>query len=161
MFTTLNTDKIYLRHYHYDIFELIDVVEGKVDTTQYGASIKISFVTNETGNISEAKIKIEPTVDAIAFDRTPNSIDVDKKTLERYTGLYDIKGTEIKVYVKNETLYVFVKGQPEYEQIATAKHQFAFKTLEGFKIEFIESEEGIMNEIKMIQPNGTFIAKRK
>ncbi|MGB3605710.1 serine hydrolase [Psychroserpens sp.] len=161
LFTTLNNDKIYLRHYHYDIFELIDVVEGKVDTTQYGASIKISFMTNETGDISEAKIKIEPTVDAIVFDRTPNSIDVDKKTLERYVGLYDIKGTEIKVYIKNETLYVFVKGQPEYEQIATAKHQFSFKALEGFKIEFLESEEGIMNEIKMIQPNGTFVAKRK
>jgi hypothetical protein len=78
-----------------------------------------------------------------------------------YTGQYDISGTEIKVYLKKKVLYLFVKGQPEYEQIPTAKHKFQFKSLEGFKIEFLESEDGSINEIKMIQPHGTFVAKRK
>ncbi|WP_040278156.1 serine hydrolase [Psychroserpens damuponensis] len=161
LFSKLNGNKIYLNHYHYDVFEMIDVSEGKVDTTQYGKSIKMTFLTNETGDISEGKIKIEPTVDAISFKRTPNTIDVDAKTLEMYTGTYDISGTEIKAYIKNDVLFLFVKGQPEYEQIATSKHKFSFKTLEGFKVEFLESEDGTIHAIKMFQPNGTFVANRK
>ena len=95
------------------------------------------------------------------FKRTPNTIDVDPKTLEKYTGSYDISGTEIKVYIKKDVLYLFVKGQPEYEQIATSKHKFSFKALEGFKVEFLESEDGLIEAIKMTQPNGTYVAKRK
>lgn len=161
LFTTINNDRIYLHHYHYDVFELVDATENKVDTSQYGKSIKATFVTNDTGDISGAKIKIEPAVDAAVFKRTPNTIDVDTETLEMYAGSYDISGTEIKVYTKKDVLYLFVKGQPEYEQIPTAKHKFSFKALEGFKIEFLEAEDGSIGEIKMIQPNGTFVAKRK
>jgi len=161
LFTIINKDKMYLTHYHYDVFELAEIIEGKVDTSSFGESIKVSFTTSDSGDISEAKIQIEPAVDAIRFKRTPSSVDVDMKTLEKYTGAYDIAGTEIKVYLKKETLYLFVKGQPEYEQIPTGKHKFSFKTLEGFKVEFLESEDGSVGEIKMIQPNGTFVAKRK
>nr|WP_321228463.1 serine hydrolase [uncultured Psychroserpens sp.] len=161
LFSKLNDDKTYLHHYHYDVYEIIDVSEGKVDTTQYGKSIKATFITNEGGDISGTKIKIEPTVDAIMFERTPNTIDVDPKTLEKYIGSYDISGTEIKVYIKKDVLYLFVKGQPEYEQIATSKHKFSFKALEGFKVEFLESEDGLIEAIKMTQPNGTYVAKRK
>ncbi|MEH6535787.1 MAG: serine hydrolase [Psychroserpens sp.] len=161
LFTTINTDKLYLHHYHYDVFELVDIIDNKVDTTQYGNSLKTTFITNDTGDISGAKTKIEPTVDAIVFKRTPNTIDVDTKTLEMYAGSYDVSGTEIKIYIKKDALYLFVKGQPEYEQIPTSKHKFSFKTMEGFKLEFLESEDGSITEIKMIQPNGTFVAKRK
>ncbi|WP_298894516.1 serine hydrolase [uncultured Psychroserpens sp.] len=161
LFTKVNSDKLYLHHYHYDTFELIDIIDGKIDTTEYGQSLKITFNTNDAGDISGAKLKIEPTVDAIVFKRTPNTIDVDSKTLELYTGEYDISGTGFKVYIKDEALYLFIKGQPEYELVPTAKHKFSFKTLEGFKIEFIESDDGKINELKAIQPNGTFTAKRK
>ncbi|MCK8479527.1 serine hydrolase [Psychroserpens algicola] len=161
LFSTINSDKIYLHHYHYDVFEMIDVVEGKVDTASYGKSIKITFATNDAGDISGAKLKIEPTLDALEFKRTPNSIDVDTKTLEQYTGEYDISGTTIKVFIKKEALHLFIKGQPEYELIATAEHKFSFKTLEGFKVEFIASDDGTITELKAIQPNGTFVAKRK
>lgn len=161
LFSELNGDKIYLHHFHYDVFELVDVVDKKVDTTEYGSAIKTTFITNDAGDISEAKIKIEPTIDPIVFKRTPNTIDVDSETLETYIGDYELAGTEIKVYTKKEVLYLFVKGQPEYELIATAKHKFSFKALEGFKVEFLESEDGTINELKAIQPNGTFVAKRK
>jgi len=72
-----------------------------------------------------------------------------------------LAGTEIKAYIKdNNVLYVFLKGQPEYALIPTATHKFNFKTLEVFKIEFVETE-GKITEVKFIQPNGTFVAKRK
>jgi len=161
LFTEFNGDPLYLHHYHYDTFELIDYIEKKVDTAAIGKSLKATFTTNEAGDIDYLKAKIEGLVDAIEFKRTPNTIDVDAKTLEQYIGSYDLAGTEIKAYIKDENvLYVFIKGQPEYALIPTAKHKFNFKTLEGFKIEFIEAD-GKINEVKFIQPNGTFLAKRK
>ncbi len=161
LYTALNDKRQYLHHHHYDTFELIDVNDGKVDTTGIGKSLKMTFSTNVAGDIDYGRVAIEPMVDPIAFKRTPNTIDVDAETLEQYAGLYDLMGTEIKVYIKDENvLYAFVPGQPEYELIPTAKHKFNFKVLEGFKIEFVETDDKI-NQVKFIQPNGTFVAKKK
>ncbi len=161
LFSELNGDTQYLNHFHYDTFEFIDVKDGKVDTTAIGSSIKVTFSTNETGDIDYARIGIEPMLDPIALKRTPNTIDVDAETLEQYVGKYDLAGTEIKAYIKDKNvLYVFLEGQPEYALIPTAEHKFNFKTLEGFKIEFIEADDKI-SEVKFIQPNGVFLAKRK
>ena len=162
LFSKLNGKKIFLNHFHYDTFELLEIKNGKVDTTDIGNSIKINFSTNIAGDIDYGRIAIEGLLDPIAFKRTPNTIDVDAKTLEQYVGKYDLMGTEIKAYIKNENvLYVFVPGQPEYALIPTATHKFNFKTLEGFKIEFLASDDKSINEVKFIQPNGTFVAKRK
>ncbi|WP_179345665.1 serine hydrolase [Winogradskyella ursingii] len=162
LYATLNDEKLFLNHFHYDTFEFLDVVEGKVDTTGIGKSLKISFTTNVAGDIDYAKMSIEPTLDAIEFKRTPNSIDVDAETLQSYVGKYDLAGTEIKAYIKDENmLYVFVPGQPEYELVPTAEHKFNFKVLEGFKVEFLESDDGAIDQVKFIQPNGTFVATRK
>jgi len=161
LFATLDGDKIYIHHYHYDTFELIDYTEGKADTTQIGNALKVTFTTNTTGDIDFLKADIEQMTDAIAFKRTPNTLDVDAKTLEQYVGTYDLMGTKIKTYIKDENvLYVFVPGQPEYELIPTALHKFNFKVLEGFKIEFVETD-GKIDQVKFIQPNGTFVAKKK
>ena len=67
----------------------------------------------------------------------------------------------LKVYIKNENLYLFVPGQPEYELVATAEHKFNFKILDGFKVEFIKNDENGFDSVKVIQPQGNFIAKRK
>lgn len=161
LFTKINKDRAYLNHVHYDTFELISVVDKKVDTTEYGQGLKLNFTTNVAGDISGVNSKLEPMVSAIEFDRTPNTIDVDTKTLESYVGSYEIAGTEIKVYTKKDVLYLFVAGQPEYALMATSKHKFTFKAMEGYKVEFIESEDGSIIELKAIQPNGTAVAKRK
>ncbi|MAB48279.1 MAG: penicillin-binding protein [Flavobacteriaceae bacterium] len=161
LFTEFNGHKQYLNHFHYDTFEVLDYEEGKADTTAIGNSIKVTFTTNTTGDIDYLKTDIEQMTDAIAFKRTPNTLDVDAKTLEQYVGTYDLMGTEIKTYIKDENvLHVFVPGQPEYELIPTALHKFNFKVLEGFKIEFVETD-GKIDQVKFIQPNGTFVAKKK
>jgi CubicO group peptidase (beta-lactamase class C family) len=162
LFTELNGIKQYVIHHHYDTFELIDVIDNIVDTTQIGNTLEIRFKTNDSGDISGAAFNAEPTLDAIIFKRTPKSIAIDLKTLEQYVGEFDLSGTPIKVYIKNkDTLYLFVEGQPEYELFATSKHNFSFKKLEGYKVEFTESDDKSINVMKLIQPNGTFNTKRK
>jgi CubicO group peptidase (beta-lactamase class C family) len=162
LFTELNKDRQYLHHYHYDTFELIDVIEGKVDTIKYGQSLKATFTSSESGDIAGLKIAIEPTIDPIFFKRSPNTIEVGANTLKKYAGDYEISGTIIKFFIKNKnTLHLSVPGQPEYELLSTEKNKFVFKALDGFKVEFTEEADGSVKEAKMVQPNGTFIVKRK
>ena len=161
LMTTLNDEKIFINHFHYDTFELIDYSDGKVDSTEIGSSLKVNFKTNESGDIESLTTSIEPTTEAIVFKRTPNTIEVDAKTLEQYVGNYDLVGQVVKFYIKDENvLYAFLKGQPEYELVPTDEHKFNLKILDGYKVEFVEVK-GIITTVKFIQPNGVFSARKK
>ncbi len=153
--------KMWLRHYHYDVFEPFEVEESGIDTTET-SELRLNFNTNDAGEISSLKVKFEATLDPIEFKRTPNEIAVDKDILEKYVGEYELSGTTAKIYLKgDETLFLFISGQPEYELLATGLNKFSIKILEGYKLEFIEGEKKTINEVLFIQPNGTFKAKRK
>lgn len=162
LFANFKLKTLYLKHVHYDIFEPFEVLKREIDTTDSGG-LRLNFTTNDAGDIASVKMKIEPALEeSIAFKHTPNVINVDTATLETYVGDYEFSGVTIKVYVKSEnTLYLFVKGQPEYELLATGKHKFSFKALEGFKVEFVASDDTSINAVMMIQPNGTFKAVKK
>ena len=162
LFANFKIKKMYLRHVHYDIFEPFEVTKTGIDTTDSGA-LRFNFSTNDGGDISFVKMKVEGALDhPIEFKHEQNIIDVDTATLEKYVGDYELSGTALRVYIKNENkLYLFVPGQPEYELLATGKHKFSFKALEGFKVEFVESDDKSINEMIVIQPNGTFKATRK
>lgn len=162
LFANFKLKKYYLKHVHYDVFEPFEVSKTGIDTTDTGP-LRFNFITSDAGEIASVRMKMEGALDhPIEFDHEPNEIDVDLATLEKYTGEYDLSGTEIKVYIKNEnTLYLFVAGQPEYEVIPTDKHIFTFKTLDGFKVEFKESDDESINQLILRQPNGTFKATRK
>lgn len=162
LFANFKLKTWYLKHVHYDIFEPFDVTKTGIDTSESGA-LRFNFTANDGGDISLVKMKIEPALNhPIEFKRKPNTIDVSKITLEKYAGDYQLSGTTIKIYIKNQnTLYLFVAGQPEYELVATEKHKFSFKAIEGYKVEFVESEDTSIKEFKMVQPNGTFTVTRK
>jgi len=161
LFAQFKLMKMWLRHYHYDVFEPFEVKKTGIDTTDSGP-LRFNFKTNNSGEISGMASRIEPALsEPITFKRTPNTIAVDKTTLDKYVGEFELAGIIAKFYIKNEnTLYLFVAGQPEYELLPTAKHKFALKILEGFKLEFYEDDKGKVNEVLMIQPNGSFKATR-
>jgi len=162
LFAQFKLMKLWMKHYHYDVYAPFEVKETGIDTTDVGP-LRFNFSTNDSGDISGMKAQIEAALpDPIEFKRTPNTIDIDEETLEKYVGTYELSGIEVKVYTKeNSTLYLFVTGQPEYELLATDKHKFSFKILDGYKLEFIENDEGEITEINVMQPNGTFKAIRK
>lgn len=161
-YTTDTTKQLYLDHYHYDVFDIIQVENGKIDKLNNELGVKVIFNTNVKGDISEAKLKLDPMLDPIVFKHMPKIFPIDAKTLEQYVGEYEISGNPIKVYIKNkETLYVFIEGQPEYELVATGKHLFSLKDLGNYKVEFNESDDKSINGLTFLQPNGTFKATRK
>jgi CubicO group peptidase (beta-lactamase class C family) len=163
LFAITPYQRVWLKHFHYNIFSLVGMENGKVDTTTI-SPMQFNFRINNMGEIASLSFKAEPAVDAIEFKRKPKEIEVNKETLEKYTGEYDLGGQTIKFYLKegNEnTLFLFVTGQPEYDLLAIGKDKFALKVAEGYTIEFAEDETGNFKEAKFTQPNGVFVAKRK
>ncbi|MET0637477.1 MAG: serine hydrolase [Chitinophagaceae bacterium] len=160
LFALLPRAPLYLRHYHYDIFAMMDKGDlAKNDTADYNG-VKISFLTGETGDISAATIPLE-NPGPIKFTRRPKGEPLSKDSLTKYTGNYDLQGTTIRCYIKNDnTLFVFVPGQPEYELIPVEKDKFNLKVLPGYSVKFILDGKGVVTEISFLQPNGTFTGKK-
>ncbi|KAA3620978.1 MAG: serine hydrolase [Bacteroidetes bacterium] len=160
LFANFGEEVNYVQHYHYDVFEPFSIEDGVIDTTR--SPVLLTFTSNASGDIDGVTIPMEPTVDPIKFKRTPKEIEVTAEDLEPYVGEYELAGTTIKVYIKDENvLYVFVPAQPEYELVATGDHKFVFKSLDGFSVQFQEAEDGKINAVKFNQPNGIFTATKK
>ena len=151
-------EKMYLGHKHYDIFMPYFVKDGRVDP-ESEFPLNFNFQTNDMGDISALKIKVEPTLDPISFTRSPEEVEVAEEKLESLAGGYDLSGTELKVSVQEKQLRLLVPGQPEYTLIPTGENEFAIKGLSGFKVRFEEKSEGL--KMILIQPNGTFTATKK
>ncbi|MBL7738549.1 MAG: serine hydrolase [Chitinophagaceae bacterium] len=154
---------VWLRHYHYDVFETfgVDKKEG-IDTTN-GSSLNIQFHMSPTGEITHITMPLQPGLKDLEFTRKPKPKEVTKDELEKYAGTYEFApGAEAKFYIKGEkTLYAFIEGQPEYELVPVEKNKFSLKVLTGYSVKFEETEKGEIISASFIQPNGTFKATRK
>lgn len=141
-------------HYHYDVFDLI---YEKFDMT-----FKVSFLTDLKGNIESLSIQLEPAVGPAVFTRLPEKAMMERGFLEKFVGEYALGEATATVYVKGEnTLFLSVPGQPEYELVPYRGTTFNFKILAGYSIEFIMNESGEVIEAKVTQPNGVFTATKK
>lgn len=160
LFAQLPLKKLWLKHYHYDIFEVYEVEKTGINDKE-PSDLHFSFSTGVDGEIAGLSAKIEPAIDPIIFKRKPKTVTLDTEALEKYAGTFDMSGTEIKFFVKGKnSLHLTVPGQPEYELLPLGGNSFAIKTLEGFKVEF-EEEQGQYPVAVFRQPNGVFRAKRK
>ena len=87
--------------------------------------------------------------------------------LQQYVGdyIYEEAGVSINIYTKKEEndnkLYLYVPGDQESEMMISGEHIFSFKNEPEFKVEFKNPENGIFNELILIQPQGTVKAVRK
>lgn len=162
LFANFKRTKFYLKHVHYDIFEPFEVTKYGIDTTDTGP-LKFNFNTNDAGKIANVRMKIESALDQpIEFKREPEILELELSEIEVYAGEYELSGMVIKVYTKDDNgLYMFVPGQPEYRLLASKKNLFILKDLEGYKAKFTGSGNNEISELVLIQPNGTFKAKKK
>lgn len=160
LFAQVGKDSVWLRHYHYDVFEAkgYDKTEGR-DTSDGGT--KLNFLSGEDGKISTVAIQLEPSLkQPVRFSLKPKAKALDATSLIKYIGEYEIGKMLTKVYSKGDVLYVFVPGQPEYETIYLGDDTFKLKALDGYSIQF-EMIQGESRSMRFIQPNGTFKAVRK
>ena len=94
--------------------------------------------------------------------KVPASADVPAETLQKYTGKYDLNGSEATVALKDgKTLNLNIPGQPEMELILASKSKFTIKYMEGYSIEFTSNDKGEVTEFVFVSPGGEVKAPRK
>lgn len=151
--------KTYLRHYHYDIFQ---VTSAEVPLEDQQDATKVRFITNNTGEISAFEIQMDASVKDIVFTRIQPAIAINKNDLQQYLGEYELEGMVAKVYIRGEnTLMIVVPGQPDYEMVPTKKHEFNLKSMDGFSVRFEANDKGEIIAASFHQPNGIFRAIKK
>ncbi|MCC6462916.1 MAG: serine hydrolase [Saprospiraceae bacterium] len=151
----------YLQHYHYDIFKPISMLEG-LDLEE-DSPIRLQFTTDLKGDVTQLHaIGLEPSVDEILFVKKATAVAVGKNELEKYCAEYELAGMVCKIYLRpDNTLMVFVPGQPDYETIPVGNHEFNLKAIDGYSVRFEMDAAGAATAVNFIQPNGTFKAVRK
>jgi hypothetical protein len=161
LFAILPLKKLWLKHFHYDTFQPFEITKKGIDTTEK-SELRFNFHTSDMGELESVSVKMEPALDPISFKRQPEIINLDKSRLDAYTGEYALGEIVTRFYTKSDqTLFLFVPGQPEYELIPTGMNKFSIKKLNGYNIEFVEDENKNVTGVLFIQPNGTFKAMKK
>ncbi len=161
LFAKFPESSVWLKHYHYDVFEGkgIDKLTGIVDSTAGGT--KFNFQTSVDGVISGVSLALEPAIKDPQLFEFSRSLNLSDAELQKYVGVYDLIGQEIRVYIRDKHLYVSVPGQPDYKTTPSGEHKFKPDALSGFTFAFEADANGDIIAFYSIQPNGTFKAKKK
>jgi hypothetical protein len=104
---------------------------------------------------------LEPSLKPIEFNKKEKEIALSVDSLQKYTGEYELNGTAAKFYLKANTLYLFVDGQPEYELVSLGNDKFTIKNLTGYSLQFEKNDKNEIASVSFIQPNGIFKATKK
>jgi len=121
--------KFPLKHYHYDIFEMV--------YEQFEITLKASFATDVKGTISSISAPFEPSVKDIVFTRIPDQKMSEKSFLEQFTGVYDVLDQDLVVSLRNESvLFAVLPGQPEVELVPYQGTTFNVKNMPAIALEF-------------------------
>lgn len=162
IFLFAGDEKVWLEHFHYDVFRGWEIEKNaKVDTVNQ-ESTKVQFNINVSGDIESASLLLEPSIKPLVFTRATKEIAVTKDDLTKYVGDYEMAGMVAKFYLKGDkTLYLFVAGQPEYELSPVEKDKFALKIVSGYFVKFTVNDKGEVTDATFQQPNGNFTATKK
>jgi hypothetical protein len=129
-----------------------------MDVTQ-----KLAFELDLMGNVAGVKVPLETSVEPIVFQKLPEKKMRERAFLERFVGEYLLNKVLLTIRLKNQdTLYLLVEGQPEYELVPYQGTLFNLKGISGVSIEFIIDENSeAVTAAKITQPEGVFTAKKK
>ncbi|WP_300662855.1 serine hydrolase [Fluviicola sp.] len=156
--TTLGGEKVWLKHYHYDVFSL-ESVDGSGDLEE-GSKFLVNFASASNGKIESVSMQLDEPGKTSVFPRSNPKVEISGDELSKYVGDYDLEGQTIKIYLKGKTLMLLVPGQPDYETIPVGNDTFDFVIVKGYSLKFA-LENGKAKTVTILQPNGNFTAKRK
>lgn len=156
--TTLGGEKIWLKHYHYDVFEV--VTAEKSDNFDPDSKFLINFASANDGKIESISMQLDEPGKNTVFERSNPKVAISSDELAKYVGEYNLEGATIKIYLKGKTLMVLVPGQPDYETTSVGNDTFELVIAKGYSVKFTV-ENGKSTAVTFQQPNGNFTAKRK
>ena len=141
-----------MTHYHYDIFE--------ARFEAFEMSIKVSFRTDEKGNVSGFYAQLEPSVKELFFSRRPEQQLSDPAFLAQFTGTYLLQGLHLVVELKGNTLFARLPDQTMV-LVPYRGTEFQVKDQPGFSLTFVRDEAGQVNRVLVNQPGYVFAAARQ
>ncbi|HVU93755.1 MAG TPA: serine hydrolase [Puia sp.] len=152
--------KWWLKHFHYDVFEPFDIdSQDGIDTTDHG-NVRFSFGMDELGNITTVTLGLDDR--PVPFTRVARATTLTPEQLNKYTGEFLVgESLTVTVSVKRNTLCLTAPGQGEYELAPIDTDKFAFKTVNGFYIQFQLDAKGTVTGLTAIRPSGNFKATKK
>lgn len=157
LFAILGKEQVFLKHYHYDVFECRDMdKKGKIDSAV--STFRINFRSGADGKIEGMNVPLDGKQVMFAFQ--PKEVALTKEMLQKYVGEYDLNKTVVKVYLKEKSLFVLVPGQPDYETTSLGEHSFKINALKGYSLKFELTGDKVQS-LTFKQPNGNFKASRK
>lgn len=151
--------KTYLEHYHYDVFRILS---SEQEAKEVKDAPKLQFKLDMTGEVESITTVLEPAVKAIEFTKLPATMEINEHELKKYTGSYDLEGTNVTVYIRNnKTLMVLIPGQPDYELAPASPHIFNLVIAKGYSVKFDVNDQQEVTALSFVQPNGIFKANKK
>ena len=146
-----------LHHIHYDVFAIDTAVEV------LGGS-RIVFNGGLDGSITSLASLLEVSLDPIEFRRMADARLTDATYLRRFAGEYSLSGQSMEIRVVNGRLRLNITGQPEYDLIPkkidpSGRAIFVIEGMEMFTLRFSDEDGDLL--ATFLQPNGTFVAKKK
>ncbi len=157
LFAEFGKYRMKFEHYHYDYFSAFYANGPKKGTD---TKLKYSFQTGIDGKIASISSEFDPS-GPVVFERQVKKVELAKDEMQKYAGTYDLMGTNITVSVKNNTLFVFVPGQTDYETVSVGNHTFNLVVAKGYSVVFEVDSNNTVLSMSFVQPNGTFKAIRK
>ncbi len=142
-----------LAHWHRDVFR----AGRNPDNATFDKTF-LQFGMDPQGRIETVAVKLEPTEEAITFERAPDPRMSDVAYLQRFVGTYQIGPQTAVVALNGNHLTCTVAGQPSYTLLPRRDNRFALKGLEGYEIQFLLDPAGKVTQAIFQQPNGMFPA---
>ncbi len=144
-----------LEHWHYDVFRFGDS-DDRVLRHQL-----VQFVTAFDGTVRGVRWQVEPSVEAVVFERR-SGVTLDAKALAGYVGTYRFEiGQEVTLEVRGERLVASIPGQPVFELTPVEADLFEIKGMSGFRVRFERGDGENVETAVFMQPNGVFRAERE
>ncbi len=145
-----------LEHFHFDSFQ---VPENPLDSFE---KFRVSFPTNEQGDVASLQAVVEPSVKAIEFTRRAERRMFETSFLRQFVGDYDAPGVAVTVSLAGESTLQWVNpGRPPRKLIPRSGTRFDLEGATGVTMEFKQGADGVATEVVIYTPGSAQVMPRK
>ena len=118
------------------------------------------FRTGFSGEVEAVEAPFEPAVANVVFTRRADARLSDPAYLARFAGTYVMGVSKFAFFVKGNGLVLEVNGQKQPELVPDRDDRFTLKGAAGYSIAFVSDATGRVGELRLVQPDGVYTAKR-
>ncbi len=125
-----------LAHWHYETFNGLKAEDPAFEDT------KLTFRTDENGNVVGLTVPFEASVDDIYFVKKPDARLSDPAYLKTLLGAYALPTQTVTVGLKGDVLTLTIPGQPVYDLVPEVGGEFSLKAAKVVRLRFQDGRQG-------------------